>query len=558
MNMSNAFSADAFSKRRQYKRKRKLRAASIICVFVFIAFAAAILIITQTKTGVTDSITVEAGSDPVKAASFFERSAPNAAFVSGGDVDTHVPGVYEIKVRNGVLIYNVTLTVEDTVAPTAKPRNVRITKGEKTPAASDFVRDISDESEVSVSFKEPVDYTVLGDRQVTVVLTDLGGNTAEYTGRLTVFPPELKKSITVEAGGDSLAVQDFLSDGSAADQGDSILTQAESIKFNEVGSNDIELMYKGVVYTVTLEVEDTKAPGGYIINQTAYRGSRIPASDFVKTVYDETEVDISYKTEPDFGKVGSQKITLVLKDDGGNTREYAATLYVREDETPPVITAANRTVYFGDNIRFSDGVKAVDNNDGEVKVSVDTSKFVRDEAGAYPVTFSAEDSAGNRSSKTVIFTLKKKPAEYVYSQEYINSEFNALYDRIITGSMTKKQKMRAIYDYIRENISYTGTSDKSSDWEQEALRAYRSKGGDSWSFYALSRKLLTMAGVDNKEMERTGSDSFHYWNLVEYEGEWYHFDTCPHYKDYPIDSFMLTEEQAKAYSEKTGGYYDHK
>ena len=110
---------------------------------------------------------------------------------------------------------------------------------------------------------------------------------------------------------------------------------------------------------------------------------------------------------------------------------------------------------------------------------------------------------------------------------------------------------------MRENISYTGTSGK-SDWEQEAYRGLRSRSGDSFSFYSISRKLLTMAGIENTPVERINSDSSHYWNMIFIDGVRYHFDACPHYKDFPIESYMLTDKEAAEYSEKTGGYYTYK
>ena len=554
---SNAVSGDIYFKRKQYKRKRKTKAITLVCVFALIALIASVIIVATMKIGVVSELTVEAGCDEIKASDFFKKDTVNAFFVSGGDVDTRVPGVYKIRVRNGAVPYNVTLTVADTVPPTAKVRNVSIVQGEKAVTPLSFLTKIEDETQTAAVFKNDVDLTKLGDTPVTVVLSDAGGNETVYNSILTVFPPEIIKSCTVEAGTEEITVKDFLAAGTEISDSDCIITDMESVPLNKVASNDIEIMFGGVTYTVQLNVEDTRKPSGYIINQTTYRGTHIPASDFIRTVYDETEVDISYSKEPDFSTVGAQIIGLVLKDEGNNVREYKATLYVNEDKTPPIIHAPNRTVYFGDNIRFSDGVTATDNNDGEVPVSVDASKFDKTSEGEYPVVFTAEDSAGNKAQVTAYFILTKKPVQYTYTQQVIEDAFNALYNRIIKNNMTAKQKMRAIYNYVRENIQYTGTSEK-GDWEQEAYRTLKNKEGDSYSFYAISRKLLTMAGIENQEMQRKGSDSFHYWNKVLYDGVWYHFDTCPHYKDYPIDSFMLTDEEAEAYSQKTNGYYSLK
>lgn len=550
---SNALSADVYLKRKQYKRKRKTTAAAVIIASVLAAAIITLLIVSFMKIGVIPELTVEAGEAAPEPSAFFEDTGVRAAFLSKHMPDTSVPGEYRLKVRNGLLIFNVTLNVRDTVAPTAKAIPVSIRKGERTVDASEFVRDIEDKTQVEVTLANPIDYSLNGDRDVTVILRDAGNNETEYTSRLTIYPPEIIPSYTVEAGSAGYDVKNFLKEGTETDDGDRILDEYMNLPLNEVSENDIKISYAGFIYTVALNVEDTQAPAGYIINRSTYLGVPIPAESFIKKIYDQTKVRITYKEEPDFGKEGKQIVTVVLKDEGGNKKSYDVTLTVMQDNTPPVITASDRTVYIGDNIRFSEGVTATDANDGEVSFKTDAGDFDKTKPGRYPITFTAKDKAGNKASKTVWFTLTEKSSRKV-SKYTIDSAFDNLYNSIIDNGMTEKGKMRAIYDYIRETIAYNGTSDK-SDWEQEAYRGITDKQGDAFTFYAVSRKLLTMAGIENKGAQRKSDQSSHYWNLVKYNGSWYHFDTCPHYKDFPLDSFLLTDDEIKAYSEKTNGYY---
>lgn len=550
---SNALSPDIYSKRKRYRRKRRSTAIAIVISAGLAVAVIAALIVGFMKIGVNASLTIEAGGAIPEAAAFFEDESVNAAFVTKSLPDSSVPGSYRLKVRNGILLYDVTLVIEDTVPPTAKTIPVVMRKGEKTVEASDFVRDIEDKTKVNVTFSEPIDYSLNGDRDVTVILTDAGENETRYTSRLTIYPPEIVSSYTVEAGSSGYSIENFLKDDAEIGEADCIEEEYLNIPLNSVSENKIKILYGGYEYTVTLNVEDTKAPAAYMLNASTYLGVEIPADKFVKKVYDETSVKISYKKTPDFSKEGNQIVTIVLKDEGGNKTKYDVTLTVMQDITPPVISAKNRTVYIGDNIRFTDGVTATDKNDGEVKVKVDIGDFDKTKAGTYPITFTAKDKAGNKATKTVYFTLTEKKSDSV-SLYMIDTAFNKLYNEIVDDSMTSKQKMRAIYDYVRENIAYNGTSDK-SDWEQEAYRGITDKQGDSFTFYAVSRKLLTLAGIKNEGVQRKSTQSSHYWNKVKYDGKWYHFDTCPHYKDYPIDSFMLTEDEIKTYSEKTNGYY---
>ncbi|MGN1117109.1 MAG: transglutaminase domain-containing protein [Acutalibacteraceae bacterium] len=553
--VSNAFTPDLRRKRQEYRKKRKLKASILVLIASLLLFAAAVFIFGFMGTTVIRSITIEAGDDMVSASDFFEDDV-RAFFVSKDEIDTSKPGEYELTVRNGILFYHVTLNIQDTVPPEAKPKQVRIRQGNGQVSAMDFVKSVSDKTEVTAEFETPPDFNKAGDSNVNVILSDLGGNTTRIESKITVFPEEVSSSVTVEAGYADLSVRDFLSQDAQEYEGDCIVTEVGEDLFHKVGSTKIEIMYCSAVYTVTVTVEDTKPPAGYIINRTTYKGVPIAAEDFVKKFYDETKVSVSYTEEPNFDEVGSKVLEIVLEDGGKNTRTYNVTLTVIADTEKPIISAEDRTVYIGDNIRFSEGVTATDNCDGELEVTVDIGDFDRETPGTYPIKFTATDKSGNTAEKTVNFTLKQKYA-YSYTQEVIDSLFTSVFNEIVNEHMTDKDKMRAIYDYVRENISYNGTSEK-SDWEQEAYRGLRSKQGDSFTFYAISRKLLTMAGIENKEVQRINSDSSHYWNMVLYNGEWYHFDTCPHYKDYPIDSFMLTDKEAADYSKLTGGYYTYK
>lgn len=553
--MSNAIAPDLQRKRQKYRQKRKLKAALLVSVSAIVLLAAAVFIFGFMRSSVIPEITLEAGDEAVTASDFFEGNV-RAFFVGDSDIDTSKPGAYSLTVRNGILFYHVKLNVEDTVAPSAKVKHLRIRQGKKTVSAMDFLKNVKDETEVTATFEKPIDYNSPGDSDVSVILTDLGGNETRYDTKITIFPEELNPSASVEAGYANLSVKDFLADGAQSYEGDCILTELPEGLTNKVGTTKIEIMYCSTVYTVSLEVEDTVPPGCSVKNVTLFKGESAEPEEFINTIRDNTKVNVTFVTPPDFNKVGQTVVELQLEDGGRNTSIYKAILTVKADTTPPSITALNRTVYIGDNIRFSEGVKAYDECDGELEVEIDKGSFDKDTPGEYIVKFTATDKSGNTATKNVIFIVKKKPY-YLYTHDVMDQLFYSTYSKIITTSMTDKEKMRAIYDYIRENISFNGTSEK-SDWEQEAYRGLRSKEGDSFTFYAISRKLLTMAGIENKEVTRINSESFHYWNMVQYEGKWYHFDTCPHYKDFPIDSFMLTDEEAAEYSKKTGGYYTYK
>lgn len=128
---------------------------------------------------------------------------------------------------------------------------------------------------------------------------------------------------------------------------------------------------------------------------------------------------------------------------------------------------------------------------------------------------------------------------------------------IITDGMTPVEQTRAVFDYAHDSIAYTGSSDK-SDWEAGACEGLTDGKGDCFTYYAVSRALLTALGIDNLPVERTGGETHHYWNLVNCGNGWYHFDACPRSSRLPdFFSFLFTDQQAADFTAEAGrNYYD--
>ncbi|MCD7748173.1 MAG: hypothetical protein LUI61_07585 [Firmicutes bacterium] len=91
-------------------------------------------------------------------------------------------GTYTVGIYADTTLYECTLTLVDTVAPTATPVTVHITSAGVNPSASAFVANIVDATNVTVTFAEEYDFiNSTEDRYVTVVLTDEAGNSTEMT-----------------------------------------------------------------------------------------------------------------------------------------------------------------------------------------------------------------------------------------------------------------------------------------------------------------------------------------------------------------------------------------
>lgn len=221
------------------------------------------------------------------------------------------------------------------------------------------------------------------------------------------------------------------------------------------------------------------------------------------------------------------------------------------DLTGPVITGwvGKKSCYNGEPLwlcyadlkktyRFQEHVKAVDARDGKVPVSVDTSRINWKKEGIYKVYYTAKDKSGNQSKA------------WAKVQVCIPGTAEQIADIILETKIKEgsdEQKLRKIYQYVQGNCSYTGTGSH-KNWRTTAANGIRNHSGDCFTYYAISKLLITRAGIPHimvrRYPERTGNN--HWWNLVFVRGGWYHFDTTPrNRKGY----FCLqTDEQLHMYS----------
>lgn len=355
---------------------------------------------------------------------------------------------------------------------------------------------------------------------------------------------KLYKTITIEAGAKTITPSQFIKNEKFSGI---FVTDLSAINMNKPGVYDIEIKIGNRVYRSKLKVEDTKAPKATAVAQEVWINEKLPAESFVKDINDCTKVKVSYKEEPDFSKAGDKKIVIVLEDEGGNKTELNADLKVKADTEAPVIKgAADRTVFIGDKILYKKDVTVTDNRDKDIELEIDSSAVNVKKEGSYKVIYKAADSSGNTAEKTVTFTVKVKPKDYV-SQETLDALADQVLNNILKDGMTKKEKARAIYDWTRGHISYVDYSDK-SDWVKAAYQGIKNGSGDCFNYFATAKELLTRAGIQNMEIIKLGGG--HYWSLVNLGTGWYHYDTTPRRSG--GEFFMLTDAQITAYSKAHG------
>ena len=159
--------------------------------------------------------------------------------------------------------------------------------------------------------------------------------------------------------------------------------------------------------------------------------------------------------------------------------------------------------------------------DGEVAVTVDTSKVNPEKLGTYSVTYTATDRAGNTASKTVKFTF----VESKVTEEEAEAVAQEILKKVLKDGMTLGEQVEALYNYVFKNVHYINSSNK-KDWRSEAVRGLTTGYGDCFTSYACLRLLLEHTGAELMSVERYGGRTHHYWMLVNLGSGWYHVDAC--------------------------------
>ncbi len=96
-------------------------------------------------------------------------------------------GIFDLQLLCAGKEYTVQYIVSETVAPTGTGKEVTV-EADTIPDASAFVENIVDDTAVTVSYKEEPLFVVAGPQKLTLVLTDLFGNTSEVEATANVVP----------------------------------------------------------------------------------------------------------------------------------------------------------------------------------------------------------------------------------------------------------------------------------------------------------------------------------------------------------------------------------
>lgn len=207
------------------------------------------------------------------------------------------------------------------------------------------------------------------------------------------------------------------------------------------------------------------------------------------------------------------------------------------DEIPYMTVYADTA----DDFDYFKYVRAMDDKDSEVELTVDTDKVNFDKKGTCQITYIAEDKAGNITRKKAKIAVR------------VNDEYDRLADKVLSSIIKKKwsdtKKAVAIYNYIRRHLRYVHGYDH-SDWERAAKNGIRYGRGDCFVYFSVASLLLSRAGIPNIRVTRVRGRGKYWWNMVYVQGGFYHYDCCPRVTGGRF--CLLTDAQLKNYRARRG------
>ena len=473
-----------------------------------------------------DRVTMEAGAPIPAVDPFLTEGFHGELLDTITDHMMRTPGEYVLRIQcpENKRIFTTVLAIQDTVAPAATGQLLVLAPGE-TAAPEAFLTDAADETALQYTFLQTPDPDSREIQNILIRVTDAGGNTADVPAQ--VLYSSLGR-VTVEAKNGLLTGADI----------DRPEAEPEGFMANTLGNYPVRVRLTDGVEIALVTVVDTVAPVLTLQEKPFYTRHAYTPQELVN-VADATNVALSFVQAPDQDSDQPQTFSVQAVDAAGNETTATFPLTLAVDDTPPVLYGVvNRTGYVNEPIAYLAEAYAEDDVDGRVDMTVESGVLLS-RKGKYTVTYTATDRSGNTASKSCTYTL----VEPTVTDEQVRQMAQAILADIITPDMVTAEKLKAVFDYVRGRVHYTGSSNK-KDWRQEAMRGYEDGRGDCFTVYSLTRALLDELQVPYMSVTRKGSSTHHYWVIVNIGTGWYHFD--------PLISsvhkhrcFMWTNQQCK-------------
>ncbi len=266
----------------------------------------------------------------------------------------------------------------------------------------------------------------------------------------------------------------------------------------------------------------------------------------------------------DTSKLGEQTITITIKDNEDNEKEYTFKVNVIDDE-PPVITFKKElSTTVGTKIDLLKNVSAKDNSGEKIKVTVNGSYDIKKE-GTYKLEYIAKDSSGNEATESFTLTVKKAPTPTettTFRTSGTDSSLNGT--KTSKGyTITVKNGITYIDGYLIANKTYSLPSTYSpglnSNVKSKADEMFADAKKDGYNLYIASgfRSYDTQKKLYNNYVKRDGKKAADTYSARPGASEHQSglaFDVCDRNVGACINSNFDSTAQAKWLSENAYKY----
>ena len=318
-------------------------------------------------------VTIELGQEiPGIDAFLTDYADPARVTLLTQDIDPNLVGQQKLTFRHISKEEQVTLTIQDTVAPTAVFNDLNAVPGQEL-HPEDFVSEVFDLAETTVAFvmppEEPKSY---GNYTVELVVSDANGNA--ITHKSHVFYVWMHESFSMELG-DQAEPADLLL---APDKDAHLLDQAalDALNASPVGTYTVTTTDGNSSCSCQVTIVDTTAPELVLKPVSFYLGGTAVLEDFVVSATDLSgDVTLALLTELDLETGGIQTVKVSATDASGNVTVAETTLEIKLDTEPPLMYGlGDMYVSKYASIDYFAGVSAYDAIDGYIDFTVDASR----------------------------------------------------------------------------------------------------------------------------------------------------------------------------------------
>jgi len=132
-------------------------------------------------------------------------------------------------------------------------------------------------------------------------------------------------NVTIEAGSPMVDVSEFLLDKNSSG---SYITDVGQLDTSKPGTYEIEIQVGKRIFKSQLIIKDTTAPTGTPVDVLVLKGEEINPHDFVKDIYDITEVSVVFSKKLNTRIPGNHDVEIILSDTSKNTTILNASLTV--------------------------------------------------------------------------------------------------------------------------------------------------------------------------------------------------------------------------------------